>query len=125
VDFNATTKVEELRFSFSDFANRRDDFGLGIHTCIRKRLIFLYEFVYSTLDYITVNYGNPGKIYSLIFISYSYPSIFNTLNTLSNLKHFLIFKVYDVLGLFQIFQDDIWLVKNFLLGRGQETRESK
>ena len=43
------------------------------------------------------------KGYSLIFVSYSYLSIFNTLNTLLNLKRFPTFKVYDVLGLNLIF----------------------
>lgn len=97
-------KLRECIFSFSDSKFRREDSGLSIHTCTRKRLIFLYEFAQSTLDYIIVKCGNPGKGYSLIFVSYSYLSIFNTLNTLSNLKRFPTFKVYYVvLGLNQIF----------------------
>lgn len=96
-------KLRECVFSFSELGFRREDSGLSIHTCTRKRLIFLFEFAHSTLDYIIVKCGNPGKDYSLIFVSYSYLSIFITLNTLSNLKRFPIFKVDYVLGLNLIF----------------------
>jgi hypothetical protein len=56
--------------------------------------------LWTTLQSTTVT---PRKSSSLIFISYSYPSIFNTLNTLSNLKRFPIFKVYDVWVCFRFF----------------------
>lgn len=96
-------KLRECVFSFSDSRFKREDSGLSIHTCTRKRLIFLYEFAHSILDYIIVKCGNPGKGYSLILVSYSYLSIFITLNALSNLKRFPTFKVYDVLDLNLIF----------------------
>ena len=96
-------KLRGCVFGFSDFGLRREDSGLSIYTCTRKRLIFLFEFVSSTLDYIIVKCGNPGKDYSLILVSYSYLSIFITLNALSNLKRCPTFKVYDVLDLNLIF----------------------
>lgn len=81
-------KLRECVFSFSEFGFRREDSGLSIHTCTRKRLIFLFEFAHSTLDYIIVKCGNPGKDYSLIFVSYSYLSIFFTLKYIIKSKTF-------------------------------------
>ena len=57
----ANKKLRECIFSFSDPGFRREDSGLSIHTCTKKSLIFLREFVYSTPDYIIVKYGNSGK----------------------------------------------------------------
>jgi RNA-directed DNA polymerase len=98
-------KLRKCIFSFSDPGFRREDSGLSIYTCTKKNLIFLFEFAYSTLDYIIVKCGNPEKYCSsnLIFISYNYLSIFYILNTLLNLKCFFIFKVYDVLNWNQSF----------------------
>ena len=97
-------KLRECIFSFSDSGFRREDFGLSIHTYTEKHLLILYEFVYSTQNYIIVKCGNSGQYHSsiIIFINYSYLSIFHTLNTLLNLKYFPIFKVYNILGLNQI-----------------------
>lgn len=93
-------KLKECIFSFSDPGFRRKDFGLSIHTCTMKNLIFLYEFIHLTLDYIIIKYGNLGEYCSLnlIFI-YSYLNIFYTLNILSNLRCIFINKLYSILSL--------------------------
>lgn len=97
-------KLRECIFSFSDPGFRRKDSGLSIHTCTKKSLKFLREFVCSTPDYIIIKCGNPGKdCFNLIVFIYSYLNIFYTLNILLNLKRVFILKVYGVLSLNQSF----------------------
>jgi RNA-directed DNA polymerase len=118
-------KLRECIISFSDLGFRREDFGLSIHTCTEKNLNFLSEFAYSTLDYIIVKCGNPGKYCSLnlIITDYSYLSIFYTLSTLSNLKCFFTSKVYNILSLNQNFSRRLQACQEVFCQDGGKKRE--
>lgn len=107
-------KLRECIFSFSDSEFRREDSGLSIHSYTKKHFILLFEFTYLTQNYIIVKCGTPGQYYSLIliFINYSYMSIFYTLNALLNLKCFSISKAYNVLGLDQTFSRQRGICQN-------------
>lgn len=61
-----SNKLRGCIFSFFYSEFKRKDFDLSIHTCTKKSLIFLHEFDYSTLGYITTKCGNLGKYCSLI-----------------------------------------------------------
>lgn len=90
--------------SSSNLGLKRRDSGLSIFTCTEKSLILLSEFVFLTLDFIIIKYGNLGRhcTSSLIFFKHSYLNVFHISNILLNLKCLCSVKVCNILDLHQI-----------------------